>query len=188
MKKTLLITLFLTAFLERVAFDLGPNVELVTMAMILSSFYIGRKESFWLVFAIMLLTDLVIGNTNIFLFTWTGFLIPAIFSYSLITFLRLKLRLKLIPLTLTGISTNLFFYFWTNFGVWLLSNMYPKTTTGLLTSYINALPFLRYQLISTLIFVPLGFVLTESIIAFDKKYKLKNRLTNFWGFTFKPAN
>src|SRR3990167_10060366 len=76
--------LFLAAFIERVIFDLGPNVELITMAMILSSFYFGKKESFWLTFAIIALSDLVIGNSNIFLFTWSGFLIPAFLASSIL--------------------------------------------------------------------------------------------------------
>ena len=147
--------------MERVVYDLGPNIELVTAVMILSSFYFGKKESFWLTFAIIATTDRLIGNSNIFLFTWSGFLIPALFSSKLIKILRLKLRLKLLSPILTGLSSNIFFYFWTNFGVWLLSGMYPKTASGLLMSYFYALPFLKNQLISTLVFVPLLFAVIE---------------------------
>jgi hypothetical protein len=78
--------------------------------------------------------------------------------------------------TTAGLSANLFFYLWTNFGVWLLSGMYPKTTTGLLMSYVNALPFLRYQLISTLIFIPLGFFATEITILLINKYRCSNNI------------
>src|SRR3989344_8065379 len=92
-KHLILVLLFLAAFSERVAFDLGPNIELVTMAMILSSFYFGKKESFWLTFAIIAISDRIIGNSNIFLFTWSGFLVPALFTSGVIKFLRLKLRL-----------------------------------------------------------------------------------------------
>src|SRR3989344_3042604 len=83
-KHILLVLLFLIAISERIAFDLGPNVELITATMILSSFYFGKKESFWLIFAIISLSDLVIGNSNIFLFTWRGFLIPALISSSIL--------------------------------------------------------------------------------------------------------
>ena len=78
MKKLFFITLFAIAFLERTVFDLGPNIELVTTAMLLTSAYLGTKRSFWLTFLIMLTTDIVIGNTNIFIFTWSGFLIPSL--------------------------------------------------------------------------------------------------------------
>lgn len=191
MRKIILVILFTLAFLERIVYDLGPNVELVTTVMILVSFYYGKKESFWMVFFIMFFSDLIIGNTNIFIFTWTGFLIPALFSENLINkFTNLKSSItyhqSLITkkmsisssLALTGLSSNIFFYLWTNFGVWLLSGMYSKTAMGLLMSYINALPFLRYQAVSTLLFVPLGFFLTEITISMSKKYQLKNKLVS----------
>ena len=176
-KSLFLIILFVLAFTERVFFDFGPNFELVTTALILSSFYLGKKTSFWSVFFIMLLSDLVIGNTNIFVFTWTGFLIPVLFIN------KTKSNspfIKILNGTLTGISVNLFFFLWTNFGVWLLSGMYPETISGLLMSYINALPFLRYQLTSTLIFVPFGFLLTELTLTLDKKYQLKSKLNHLF--------
>lgn len=172
-KKLLLVILFVLAFLERTVFDLGPNIELVTMAMILASFYLGQKQAFWLVFAIMAFSDRIIGNSSIFLFTWSGFLIPTLLANNIIKKLILRLKLKLPSLTLTGFVFNFFFYLWTNFGVWLLDSwgMYPKTAQGLLMSYVNGLPFLRYQLTSTLIFVPIGFLITELAIVLSKKFR-----------------
>lgn len=170
-KNLFLTLLFLAAFLERVVFDLGPNIELVTMAMILASFYLGKKEAFWLTFAIIAFTDRLIGNGLIFLFTWSGFLIPAFFVNSVLKKLGTKGIKEYVFGTGAGLGSNLFFYFWTNFGVWLLDswNMYPNTFQGLMLSYINALPFLKYQMTSTLIFVPLGFAATQMTIAIYKK-------------------
>jgi hypothetical protein len=147
--------LFILAFIERTFFDLGPNVELVTLAMLATSIYLSRSQALKLTFILMAATDLVIGNTNIFLFTWTGFLIP-IFAIS-------KLK-KYNPLFL-GISSNLFFYIWTNLGVWLLDSwgMYSKDLPGLIHCYINGLPFLKNQLCSTLLFVPLGFFILSRV-------------------------
>jgi hypothetical protein len=71
---------------------------------------------------------------------------------------------------------------WTNLGVWLLSEMYPKNGLGLTMSYINALPFLRYQAISTLTFVPLGLTLVEILIIFNKKFILEKRLRLHFNF------
>lgn len=170
-----LITLFIFAFSERVFFDLGPNVELVTAAIVLSSFYLGVRSSFWLTFLIMLFSDLVIGNTNIFLFTWTGFLVPALFARSF--YLNTNPLTKVFRGTLAGISTTGFFFIWTNFGVWLLSSMYPKNGFGLIMSYVNALPFLRYQAISTIIFVPLGIVLVEFAVLLNKKFEFEKRIS-----------
>lgn len=180
-KNILLIALFLTAFAERVFFDLGPNIELVTAAMILSAYYLGVRQSLLLVIAIMVVTDSLIGNTNIFIFTWSGFLIPALFLSGFINILKKLIKPYLVrrsqvtkkmftgvSLMSAGLSANIFFFLWTNFGVWLLSGMYSKTFAGLITSYINALPFLRYQFISTLVFVPLGYILSQITISIIK--------------------
>lgn len=183
---------FLLAFLERTVFDLGPNIELLTSAMILSAFFLGGKHSFWLTFLTVALSDRLIGNSKIFLFTWTGFLIPAVFASPILKSLYAKFHLlhntKVLPLTLTltGISANLFFFIYTNLGVWLLDSwgMYTKDLPGLILCYVNGLPFLKNQIVSSLIFIPMGFVLINIALAFyrklifEKKYHLdpNNRL------------
>jgi hypothetical protein len=174
-KHLTLILLFLLAFTERVFFDLGPNIELITMSMILASYYFGRKEAFWLIFATIAFSDRFIGNSSIFLFTWSGFLIPALLASNFIKHIKKLITDHQSPitkkifycfsLTSIGLASNIFFYLWTNLGVWYLDsfNMYPNTFSGLAMSYVNALPFLRLHLTSTLIFVPAGFLLYESV-------------------------
>jgi hypothetical protein len=171
-KYFILILLFLAAFLERTILDLGPNYELLTTVMILSAYYLGRKQSFLLTFLVIALTDRIIGNSKIFLFTWSGFLIPALFVNSLID--RFKPNLKFLKLTFSGLTANLFFYFWTNFGVWLLDSwrMYTKDLPGLISCYVNALPFLKNQLNSSLVFIPLGVVLIEFVLHISKNFSL----------------
>ena len=168
MKKIFIYSLFVLAFLERTVFDLGPNFELVTLAMVMGAFYLDRKLALILTVILMVFSDLVIGNSNIFIFTWSGFLLPILF---ISVFKNLKLN-KIFSGTLAGISSNIFFFLWTNLGVWALDSwgMYPKTAMGLVSSYINGLPFLKYQLISTLLFIPLGF----------GTYKLMVKLKNYF--------
>jgi len=168
----ILIFFFLLAFLGRTVFHLGPNIELITLVMLLTATYMGRKTSFWLTLSILLASDLILGNTNIFLFTWTGFLLPILFAG----------KKGILQNTATGIGANLFFYAWTNFGVWLLDSwgMYSRNLDGLLASYINGLPFLKNQLLSTLVFIPLGFTIWE--IALQLKHDrlhAKHRELNF---------
>lgn len=153
--KFIIILFFVLAFLERTFFDLGSNVELVTLAMLLASTYLTRNTALKLTFILMAATDLILGNTRIFVFTWTGFLFP-IFPLSKSIFHHPS---SIIKPVFYGIGANLFFYLWTNLGVWLLDTwgMYPKTFPGLLQCYYMALPFLKMQLLSTLLFVPLGF-------------------------------
>lgn len=178
MKNYFVYLIFLLAFLERTVFDLGPNFELITLAMVLSSFYLTSNSSLLFTFFLILTSDLIIGNSNIFIFTWSGFLIPVLF---LGLFKKLKIN-KIFSGTLAGISSNLFFFVWTNFGVWLLDSwgMYPKTAYGLASSYINGLPFLKYQLISTLLFIPLGlFIYQITFKSLPTFSKIKRALSRF---------
>jgi hypothetical protein len=173
MKNNLVFALLLIlAFSERVFFDLGPNFEFVTAALLLSSAYLGRQYAVSLVLFVMIASDLVIGNTNIFLFTWSGFLIPALIAPKVLN----RAKNKIISGSSTGIATSLFFYVWTNLGVWALDSwgMYTNDINGLMMAYINGLPFLRMNLISTILLVPTGFVLFETylLIKKAKSYKL----------------
>ena len=162
MKKLIFPLLLIVAILERTIFDLGPNFEFITTALILSAFYLGKKQSLLLTFLVLLISDTIIGNTNIFVFTWSGFLIPAFFASNI--FKKIKLN-KILLGTGLGISSNIFFYLWTNLGVWVLDSwgMYPNTIQGLLQSYINGIPFLKYQLVSTLLLLPATFIIFETI-------------------------
>jgi len=176
----LFISLFLIAFLERTVFDLGANVELLTTALILTCFFMGGKKAFWLTLAVIALSDRIIGNSKIFLFTWSGFLIPALFSEKIVGSIKSwigKLTKRLsntITLPLAGVSVNIFFYLWTNFGVWALDSwgMYTKDLSGLVRCYINGLPFLKNQIVSSLVFIPLGYLTIKTVILLDKKLKL----------------
>lgn len=158
-KNTFIYIIFFLALIERVWFDLGPNVELITLASVIAAFYLKRDFALGVTLALLIVSDLMIGNSNIFLFTWSGFLIPILFANY---FKKLKINSVFSGL-LAGVSSNLFFYTWTNFGVWAMDSwgMYPKTLLGLIQSYINGIPFLKYQLTSTLFFVPLGFLIYE---------------------------
>lgn len=179
MKKIFIVFIFLLALIERVWFDLGPNIELVTVAAILGAFYLGKKYTLILTLLVIAASDLLIGNSNIFIFTWSGFLFPIL---AINIFKKLKIN-NIFSGTLAGISFNLFFFSWTNFGVWILDSwgMYPNTALGLIQSYLNGLPFLKYQLTSTLFFVPIGLIIIEYL--FSKPLRFSNLLPTFLSYS-----
>jgi len=49
------------------------------------------------------------------------------------------------------------FFVLTNFGVWALGALYPKTLTGLTECYVVAIPFFRNALLSDLFYSALLF-------------------------------
>jgi len=107
----LFVALFFLTFLFRTVWHLGANIEFVTCAMILSSYYLGKKSTFWLVLLIMVCTDLVLGNTNIFIFTWTGFLIPTIVFPKLFQNSKFKIQnLESLGIhIISGLGASIFF-------------------------------------------------------------------------------
>lgn len=96
------------------------------------------------------------------LFTYAGFLMIVILGS------RLQCSWKILPVYI--LISSFGFWCWTNFGVWLATNLYPKTLTGLCACYIAALPFLRNSLIGDMvwgmvIFGVFNFVISKAGIA-----------------------
>lgn len=154
--------------LFRTFWHLAPNVEYVTAATLLAGAYLGKRYAVLVPLAIMVLTDTLIGNTNIFLFTWSAYLFIGYLSY------LGNLRGKIVRAAGAGVIASLFFFFWTNFGVWALDSwgMYPKTIVGLLEAYAMGLPFLKLNLLGNLFFVPVSFGAIEMA---------KSLSSSFWG-------
>lgn len=174
--KNIFLVLFLIslALIERLWLDLGPNVELITLTTFIAGFYLNKKTAVLIPLLVLAISDIFLGNTNIMLFTWSGYLVIGLIS--LIGQIRFKNPIKKIALaTCGGVTASLWFYIWTNFGVWFLDswNMYPKTLKGLNACYINGIPFLRNQLFSNLFIIPLAFTLIEFGFWFVKSRNYK---------------
>lgn len=157
--------------LTRTYLDLGQNIEMITAFGIVSGFFFKDKKLAYAVPLVsMILSDVMLTNTNIFLFTWSGFLFgPLIGSVlnKVISKTENKLAIGLVSSQFAGIVATIVFFLWTNFGVWLIGNMYVKNLSGLVQSYINGLPFLSNQFIGNLIIVPIVFV--ASYLVFNYK-------------------
>lgn len=166
----LLLTFLVVGILSRTVFHLGENIEIVTAVSIIAGYFFTNKRVSWIVpFLIISITDIIIGNSIIFLFTWSAFLVtPMLGIVAQKASLNSRVFFKILYLQFTGILSTLFFYLWTNFGVVLTTNMYAKTFDGLVQSYINALPFLRPQLIGTFIFIPIVFMAVSVLSKFNE--------------------
>ena len=76
------------------------------------------------------------------LFTYSGFVFIVLFGS------KIKASKNMLPIYILGSSFG--FWFWTNFGVWLTSNLYPNTISGLWICYTAALPFLHNSILGDL--------------------------------------
>jgi hypothetical protein len=73
-------------------------------------------------------------------------------------------------------SGSLFFYFSTNFGVWILSPWYPHTLAGLMACYAAGLPFLRNTFLGDMVFGATFFAAYEYI----KNKKMVLSIRSLW--------
>ena len=68
-------------------------------------------------------------------------------AFLLITFVGTLIRkINALNVIVAAIGTGILFFLITNFGVWILSNLYPHTGSGLVACYAAAIPFYRNDL------------------------------------------
>jgi hypothetical protein len=155
-----------------------PNLELVTATSIVAGIVLKNKKLSLLVpFVTMVVSDNILGNSKIFLFTWSAYIFAAVAGIIINRYKFFNLNSifkKSLVLSGGGIIFTLFFYVWTNAGVVVVGNWYPHTVEGFLASYYNALPFLRNQLIGNAVFTPAVYFVVKY------KYKLSSILNKYW--------
>jgi hypothetical protein len=103
-----------------------------------------KRLAYILPLATLFLTDLIFELfTNI-----NGFYgAQMIFVYGaflLITLIGTQIKkVNALTILLASIGTGILFFLISNAGVWILSGMYPRTFSGLITCYAAAIPFFR---------------------------------------------
>lgn len=130
-----------------------PNIETITVVSLLAGSLLGGVWTVGVGLITIAITDAIIGNTGIAVYTWSAWAAMGLFGYVLRNRGKRAVRHAL-ELTGMGVFGTVFFYVWTNFGVWHVGGLYPHTVDGLIASYVAGLPFLKYQLISTVALVP----------------------------------
>lgn len=164
----ILLSDFLPA-LPRYSFTLNGITQPVYMAdmffmvaaiALLSGLLLGGYYTLIVPLGVLFLSDLYYGNTSIFLFTWSGFVLIGLLGYSAKKRIPLSVK-SILPLMGLGIGGVLLYDLWTNFGCWLM--WYPATLDGFLTCYILALPFTIWHLLSTLLILPLLYLVVVAI-------------------------
>ena len=100
----------------------------------------------FIVICSMFIGDLYLGFHSTMFFTY----ISLIIAVALGLFIN---KFKFTEVLFTGLASSVCFFAITNFGAWLTLEMYEKNLTGLLQSYVLAIPFFHNTLISTLIYL-----------------------------------
>ena len=114
---------------------------------IFSGFYFKNFIlSFFIVISSMFLGDLYLGFHSTMFFTYISLTVAVLLGI-------LIERFKFKEILFTGLASSASFFIITNFGFWSLSGMYEKNFSGLLQSYLMAIPFFHNTLISTFVYL-----------------------------------
>ena len=125
----------------------GGTAAVVSISMIvLSDIYLGY-----------------FGNSNIILFTYSGFLLVSLITTKLKSKIEGKYSARTVyKFTASGIVFTAVFDTWTNFGVFWLG--YEHTLDNLAIVYLLGIPFMIYHLLSSIVtFTVIGFPLYQAL-------------------------
>ncbi|WP_418276670.1 DUF6580 family putative transport protein [Isoptericola jiangsuensis] len=137
--------------------DLGapPNLELSTAAAFAAAGLLRHRAAMLAPLVVVAVSDVLLTNSAILVFTWSAWAVIGVASW----WTRRSSGARRFVVALGfGVGSSLWFYLWTNFGVWLQGRgtFYPAGVDGLVASYVAGLPFLRPMLLGNLVLVPLA--------------------------------
>jgi hypothetical protein len=118
----------------------------------------GSRRQLWIPLALLAASDVVLTKlVYVYPFSWDHFVTWA--WYAAILWLGTSLRdnTSVIRVGASALSGSVSFFVVSNFAVWASWNMYPKTLSGLMTSYTAALPFFRRGLEGDVLFTAAMF-------------------------------
>lgn len=145
-----------------------PNFAPIAAIGLFAGVLLPRKMAILLPLAAMVVSDVFLGFHGLIFWTWGAFMAIGLFS----TYV-LKKNYNLTTVLASSVGASVFFYLVTNFGVWAEGLLYPPTLSGLMSSYINALPFFRNTLIGDLFYVGVIFGAYELAVLFAQQLKSK---------------
>lgn len=123
-----------------------PNFAPIGALALFSGAHLGKKSKFIIPLSAMLISDLFIRFHATLPFVYLSFILIILIG----SWLKQNASgYKLLGATL---FSSVLFFLITNFGVWAITDMYTKTASGLMQSYLMALPFFRNTVIADLLY------------------------------------
>jgi hypothetical protein len=119
--------------------------------------YFSKRMSLIIPIAALVLSDLVLGFHVTMVFVYGAFMLTVLIGWTLS---EKKTVFKVGTLSL--VTSSLFFLI-TNFGVWMMQDMYPKNAAGLVECYVAAIPFFGNQIAGDLFFAAILFGAYETL-------------------------
>lgn len=131
------------------------NFAPITALALFSGAYLDKKYALIIPLAAMFVSDWFLGFHSDMVFVYASFLLIGFLG------IRLKHHKNIKNIFLTTIFSSILFFIVTNFGVWLMTNLYPKNAPGLIEAFILAIPFFKNTLMGDLLFTASFFTVFE---------------------------
>jgi hypothetical protein len=139
-----------------------PNFSPIdAMALFSAAYFVRRPLAFLAPVAALFLSDLILGFYAGMQFQYLAVVMIVFlgtFALSRVTVPRL---------VAASLASSLLFFTVTNFGVWLVSGMYPHSVAGLGACYLAGIPFFQNSLAGDLFYTAVlfgGFAIAEAIV------------------------
>ena len=124
---------------------------LAALALFGGAYFSDRRLAFAVPLVALLLTDLLLGLHDTMPFVYLGFVATVLIGFAL------RGRVRVLPVAAAAVLSSVLFFAITNFGVWMVGNLYPHDATGLLTAYVAAIPFFQNSLLGDFLYAGLLF-------------------------------
>ena len=132
-----------------------PNFTPIAAIALSSAVYLDKRYAFIIPLIAMLVSDYFIGFHSGMVWVYGCF--------ALIGLIGIWLRSHKKPLFVAGATlvSSVLFFVVTNFAVWFMGTMYPKTWEGLIACYVAAIPFFQNTVAGDLMYTGALFGLFE---------------------------
>lgn len=129
-----------------------PNfAPIAALALFGGACFADRRAAFLVPLTAMLLSDLVLGLHRT---------LPVVYgSFAVLVCLGLWLRQHrtAVPIAAATLIGSVLFFALTNFGVWALGSLYPKSWEGLIACYVAAIPFFHNTVLGDALYATVLF-------------------------------
>ena len=127
------------------------NVTPLTAIALFGGTYLSKRWAILLPLSIVAISDLFLGWHNTVLFNWAAFAVTGLVAW------WVRARPDPTRIAAGALAGSVAFFLITNFGVWLVGGLYPRTLEGFWACYVAAIPFFRNTLVGDLVYTAAFF-------------------------------
>jgi len=143
------------------------NMAPIAAMALFGGVYLNKRYALIMPLLAMGISDIFLGFHDTIVFVYGSFLLTGLIG------LLVRKHKSVQTIALATLISSVLFFLITNFGVWLMGMLYPKTLSGLADAYMMGLPFFRNTLLGDLGYVTLFFGSYELVTLYLQSAKFK---------------